>query len=433
MGPMLGLTKQHARSDGSSERDEMSFTSSTSSSALSSPQIRQRQHGQRLGQSRSLHAGSAVLNMLRSIGSGSSWSAAVAPDAPGAPDPKVTNHRTVHGASNFAALAGKQHQLNAGHVQQESLLPGEAPSIRSAPSRGGLLWPFNGVSSPAARKRRTPAKSVHGGSAFFGSAPASSMWPTNVFAHASPFPRRRGTASSLHGGSLYPHKEIPDGKTKVASPEIVPHATFVIDPRTFAIHLFEPSDDSERLLQMGRVLDEICSRNVLALERRHTRPTIFDAPDRLPEIAIGDYLIRIRRYSKFSFVCFGVALNYIGRLVGAHRQMDGENQTGEEEHVASDAPFAEYDATSIDDVEPSEHAQPNDCPHCLTSANVHRLLLASISLACKASDDVIHKGSFMALCGYAGSESVKNRDAWLPPVRYLSTQAIPLEQTTSYS
>ena len=285
------------------------------------------------------------------------------------------NRHTVHGASNFA-----QHQ-----PPPNDEVPADDSGVVDASlakKSSKLLWPLNISSSPAARRRRTPsqaaaAKSVHGGSVF---APShASIWPSSIFAQASPAPRRRNDAnsrsSSVHGTRLWPHREA-SGADDPPVPAIAAHATFLIHPRTLAIETFEPSDDTERLQQMGRLLHEICLRNMDALHGppRPTGSRPFDAPGKLPEMSVPDYLLRIRRYCKFSFVCFGVALTYMGRLMG--RAACGGDEGGGDEGGGDE-----------DDV------------RCLTFANVHRLLLASISLACKASDDVIHLNSFLALCG----------------------------------
>ena len=50
-------------------------------------------------------------------------------------------------------------------------------------------------------------------------------------------------------------------------------------------------------------------------------------------------------------------------------------------------------------------------PPCLTFANVHRLLLAATTLACKASDDVIHMNSFLALCGGVSAAELSDLEA----------------------
>ena len=350
--------------DSENEEDEQTDTASSSSHHSGG-----RWRRSRYALSQSLHGGSTVLSMLRG-------SAAVAPTSN-----ELEHRHSVHGASNFA-----QHRKSDASIHESKLQELERKSPRTlddtadpegAKTSGGrLLWPLNiaGSSSPAARRRRpnSHAKSVHGGSFF---APShASIWPSGIFSQASPAPRRRGT-SSVHGTSLWPHREV--ARAADDPPPIAAHATFLIHPRTFAIETFEPSDDTERLQQMGRLLHEICMRNTEALENPRAGFRPFDAPGKLPEMSVVDYLLRIRRYCKFSFVCFGVALTYVGRLMGGDRTPGGG---------------AEGECTAAG--------------QCLTFANVHRLLLASISLACKASDDVLHLTSFLALCGGVGASEL---------------------------
>ncbi len=90
---------------------------------------------------------------------------------------------------------------------------------------------------------------------------------------------------------------------------------------------------------------------------RHLMPTPFDAvePAAMP---VENYLLRIRKYTRFDDTCFLVALSYLGRLTSA-----------------------------------------SGAPYCLTPHNVHRLLIAAIVLASKSSDDTFHANGFMAQCG----------------------------------
>jgi len=77
-------------------------------------------------------------------------------------------------------------------------------------------------------------------------------------------------------------------------------------------------------------------------------------------MTVHDYLLRIRRYTRFDDMCFLVALVYLGRLA----EMGGPS-------------------------------------FCLTYHNVHRLIVTALVLASKSSDDVFHANAFMAQCGGA--------------------------------
>ena len=69
-------------------------------------------------------------------------------------------------------------------------------------------------------------------------------------------------------------------------------------------------DHQLQLRGLAEALDRTCSVNV---DLRCSQPTIFDAVS-APAMSIHCYLVRLRRYTKFDFVCFDVALWYLAQL-----------------------------------------------------------------------------------------------------------------------
>jgi len=112
-------------------------------------------------------------------------------------------------------------------------------------------------------------------------------------------------------------------------------------------------DHQVALRALATALERICNVNC---DLRCNSPTAFDAVA-VPTMTIHAYLVRLHRYTKFDFACFHVAMWYLGRLC--------------------------------------QHS-PAYCP---TMHNVHRLLVASLLVASKATDDVFHANLFMAQCG----------------------------------
>ncbi|KAL1504205.1 hypothetical protein AB1Y20_010614 [Prymnesium parvum] len=127
-----------------------------------------------------------------------------------------------------------------------------------------------------------------------------------------------------------------------------------LPPWRIAADMQADSLEHQRTLRsMAIALERICSTNI---DMRSSSPTVFDAVA-VPAMSIHCYLVRMRRYTKFDFSCFLVALTYIDRLC---------------------------------------HQGPSFCP---TMHNIHRLLVASLLVASKATDDVFHANLFMAQCG----------------------------------
>eukprot|EP00965_Chrysotila_dentata_P238956 6202818-Pleurochrysis_carterae.AAC.1 len=116
---------------------------------------------------------------------------------------------------------------------------------------------------------------------------------------------------------------------------------------------------------IARVISEVCACNC---DMRATSPTVFDAVSE-PPMSVYDYLARIRRYTKFNFNCFLVAIWYLGEL------------------SSKSAMFA------------------------MTKHNVHRLLITAITVASKASDDTYHANTFMARCGGISSAELNALEA----------------------
>eukprot|EP00316_Scyphosphaera_apsteinii_P001297 CAMPEP_0119324104 /NCGR_PEP_ID=MMETSP1333-20130426/62350_1 /TAXON_ID=418940 /ORGANISM="Scyphosphaera apsteinii, Strain RCC1455" /LENGTH=307 /DNA_ID=CAMNT_0007331723 /DNA_START=137 /DNA_END=1060 /DNA_ORIENTATION=+ len=105
---------------------------------------------------------------------------------------------------------------------------------------------------------------------------------------------------------------------------------------------------------MAAVLTFFSERNV---DLRGQTPTAFDSVC-APEMSIHCYLLRIRRYTKFDFICFIVAMVYLMRL----RDNGGSMFR-------------------------------------VTRNNCHRLIITALLVASKANDDVFHANTFMARCG----------------------------------
>ena len=115
-------------------------------------------------------------------------------------------------------------------------------------------------------------------------------------------------------------------------------------------------DHQVQLRALASALDRVCNVNC---DMRASSPTVFDAVS-IPGMTIHCYLVRLHRYTKFDFVCFHVAAWYLRRLC---------------------------------------QAGPAYCP---TLHNIHRLLVASLLVASKATDDIFHANQFMAQCGGIG-------------------------------
>jgi len=112
--------------------------------------------------------------------------------------------------------------------------------------------------------------------------------------------------------------------------------------------------EHQRLLrQMAAAIDRVCSQNT---DLRGVTPTMFDAVS-VPAMSVHAYLVRMRRYTKFDFSCFLVAITYLDRLC---RQ---------------------------------------GLSFCPTMHNIHRLVVTALLVASKATDDIFHANMFMAQCG----------------------------------
>ena len=99
-------------------------------------------------------------------------------------------------------------------------------------------------------------------------------------------------------------------------------------------------DHQVALRALATALERVCGVNC---DLRASSPTPFDAVA-VPAMSIHAYLVRLHRYTKFDFVCFHVATWYLGRLCVQN---------------------------------------PAYCP---TMHNVHRLLVAALLVASKATD-----------------------------------------------
>jgi len=99
-------------------------------------------------------------------------------------------------------------------------------------------------------------------------------------------------------------------------------------------------DHQVHLRTLATCLERICSANI---DLRSITPTVFDAVS-VPAMSVHCYLVRMHRYTKFDFVCFHVATWYLYRL------------------------------------------GLNDPAFCPTLHNIHRLLVAALLVASKATD-----------------------------------------------
>ena len=323
---------------------------------------------------------------------------------------------TVHGASNFANVPSRPSP--ASRRQLLSLF--SIPSLSRSNSRSNLS--NSRSNTPSAARRRssgdtTPDSSVHSSSTLAEPAVqerSRSFWPMSgssgddVADLSSPSTksrrRRQAASKSVHGSSsrfifasLFAVREQDDTPRPVVSeaPREAPRSpalpppppppgqpqpaqeqqlepsyagapTFVVNPRSFIVEEGDEPDAGERLRHVGRLLYQICALNGDGISAGGAALSPFDAVERLPRIPIDEFLLRIRRCVKFSFVCFGIGLTYIDQLLKRSR-----------EHA---------DATGV-----------RSSISCLTFRNVHRLLVTAIHLASKAADDVNHHNSFIAL------------------------------------
>ena len=64
------------------------------------------------------------------------------------------------------------------------------------------------------------------------------------------------------------------------------------------------------LRSLALAIERICSENS---DLRASSPTVFDAVS-VPAMSVHCYLVRMRRYTKFDFSCFLVAVSYLDRL-----------------------------------------------------------------------------------------------------------------------
>ena len=101
-------------------------------------------------------------------------------------------------------------------------------------------------------------------------------------------------------------------------------------------------DHQVQLRAIAVALERICRVN---RDLRSSAPTVFDAVA-VPAMSIHCYLVRLHRYTKFDFVCFHVAAWYLAKLC----------QT------------------------------PEGSAYCPTLHNIHRLLIAALLVASKATD-----------------------------------------------
>jgi len=115
-------------------------------------------------------------------------------------------------------------------------------------------------------------------------------------------------------------------------------------------------DHQVHLRALATAIERVCNSNV---DLRSISPTVFDAVS-VPAMSVHCYLVRMHRYTKFDFVCFHVATWYLHRLA---------------------------------QIEPA---------YCPTLHNIHRLLVAALLVASKATDDIFHANLFMAQCGGIG-------------------------------
>lgn len=102
----------------------------------------------------------------------------------------------------------------------------------------------------------------------------------------------------------------------------------------------EALDHQLQLRALATALERVCHINC---DLRSTSPTVFDAVS-VPAMSVHCYLVRLHRYTKFDFVCFHVATWYLHQLC------------------------------------------VTDPAYCPTLHNIHRLLVAALLVASKATD-----------------------------------------------
>ena len=256
---------------------------------------------------------------------------------------------SVHGGSTYASHASihASSPVAARHtVHGASHFDVPPPSSSSSTS---LMWPLNVLSG--VRRRLSPSKSVHGAGNFL----------SLVAKRGSPTPTRRARSHSAHNGQAFPElfalKEA-DSQAGPAPASPPPPPLFFIDPASFCVVDVRQSDSQSYARSMPHLalaLEAICTCNDdVACDGPRSA---FDAA-KIPALRLDDYVARILKYTKFSgSTCFCVALLYMRKIF----------ECGSDQHEA------------------------------LTFRNVHRLLVTAVHVACKASDDVHHANSFMAL------------------------------------
>jgi hypothetical protein len=104
-------------------------------------------------------------------------------------------------------------------------------------------------------------------------------------------------------------------------------------------------DHQVHLRALATAIERVCNSNV---DLRSISPTVFDAVS-VPAMSVHCYLVRMHRYTKFDFVCFHVATWYLHRLA---------------------------------QIEPA---------YCPTLHNIHRLLVAALLVASKATDGALRR------------------------------------------
>ena len=104
------------------------------------------------------------------------------------------------------------------------------------------------------------------------------------------------------------------------------------------------------LRSLAMAIERICSQNS---DLRASSPTVFDAVS-VPAMSVHCYLVRMRRYTKFDFSCFLVAVTYLDRLC---RQGSA---------------------------------------FCPTMHNIHRLLVTALLVASKATDGALQRPALSA-------------------------------------
>lgn len=168
---------------------------------------------------------------------------------------------------------------------------------------------------------------------------------------------------------------------------------------------------------MASMLEHICHQNA---DMRAVSPTMFDAVS-IPAMSLHCYLVRMRRYTKFDFSCFFVAISYIERLCKQNVSL------------------------------------------CPTMHNIHRLIVTAILVASKATDgaqpfvrisydfdssyeslvlcaDIFHTNLFIAQCGGINVIELNRLEAelcdllcWrlIPTAHELHSLSTSLENVTS--